>query len=349
MHIRTLRDLPVLFPKLRFIRLAYYDFDEAQLSQEACMILENMESLRAIEIYSDVLPSLDFTKKMPYVSICYTEEAALSDENNLAEASVLGNDFIDSCMSGNVREYVKVADGKRIYELIVTDAVVSSFMDGFYSSLEAVVFVSEYVNGKYHFLESLKIPERVGNLTGGLILSDVNFDGEKDILVTQGHFGAQGLVTFACFIYNNGALKQNTSFSGIPNPAVDGQNKKVLGTWRNMAVSHSWAMYSYIDGVFIQTDCLTQEPEEVGDVGFDPEIIVWRHEVERFINGNTEAEIFLTSDYTDDDWGSMFYTENSFWGLSSDKWRTLYNQGTLYDWSLYGDSSDAQIMEIISD
>jgi len=286
---------------------------------------------------------------MSYVSICYTEEAYLSDENNLAKASVLGKAFIDSHISGNVREYVKVADGKRIYELIVTDAVVSSFLDGFYSSLEAIVFVSEYRNGEYQLLESLIVPERVGNLTSGLILSDVNFDGEKDILVSQGQFGVQGLVTFACFLYNNGVYELNTSFLYIPNPAIDVQNKKVLGSWRNLAASHSWAMYSYIDGVFDQTDCLTQEPEDTGDSGFDPEILVWRHEVERLVNDHTEVEVFLTSDYTEYEWNTMFNTENSFWGLSSDKWRTLNNQGSLYDWSLYGDSPNAQIMEIISD
>jgi len=346
-NIRTLRDLPVLFPEIRYVSLAFFGFDEAQISQEDCLILENMESLRAVEIYCNVLPSLDFIKDLPYVSICYADEAILSGESNLSEASVLGKDFIESCMSGNVREYMKVADGERVYELIVTKKVVTSFMYELYEQLEAVVFISEYENDEYQLLESVIVPGRIGNLTGGLILTDVNFDGEKDVLVSQGHFGNQGLVTFACFIQNDGKYDLNTSFSDIPNPAIDGQNKKVLSTWRNMAVSHSWAMYSHIDGVFVQTDCLTQEPEDIGE-GFDPEIYVWRHEVEHFYDGNTEVEIYLTSEYIDDEWIAMFYDENSYWGLFSDKWRTLHNQGTLLDWSIYGDGTDFQIMEIIS-
>ena len=346
-QIRTLRDLPKLFPEIKYVRLGYCWFDEAQISQEDCLILGSMESLRAVEIYCDVLPSLDFIKGLPYVSICYTDEAVLSGKSNLSEASVLGKGFIESRVTGSVSEYVKVADGERVYELIVTNNVVSEFLDGLYEQLEAVVFISEYRNGEYHLLESVIVPGRIGNLSGGLILSDVNFDGEKDILVSQGHFGAQGLVRFDCFIQNDGKYDLNTSFSGIPNPAIDGRNKKVLGTWRNMAVSHSWAMYSYIDGVFVRTDCLTQEPEEIGE-GFDPEIYVWRHEVEHFCDGNTEVEIYLTSEYTDDEWSAMFYDENSFWGLFSDKWRTLHNQGMLLDWSIYGDGADFQIMEIIS-
>ena len=71
---------------------------------------------------------------------------------------------------------------------------------------EAIVFISEYSNGVYNFIERLTVPGRIGNLTGGLILADVNFDGEYNL---------------------------NTSFSEIPNPAIDVQNQKVLSTWRN--------------------------------------------------------------------------------------------------------------------
>ena len=345
-YIRTLRDLPELFMELRYVSLVNYWFDEAQISLEDCLILENLESLRAVDIYTDVLPSLEFAKNLPYVSITYTKDATLSIENNLAEASVLGKDFIESHISGNPSEYIRVADGVHIYELIVTDMVTSELEEAFEQHFEAIVFISEYSNGEYHFLESIVVPRRIGNLSGGLILSDVDFDGNKDVLVSQGHFGAQGLVTFACFMHDDGEYSLNTSFSDICNPAIDNQNKEVLSTWRNWAASHSWAMYSYINGVFVQTDCLTQEPEEWGE---GSEILTWKHEIEHFNGGNTDVEVYLTCDYSDDEWGAMFYDENSFWGLYSDKWRTLHNQGTLYDWSLYGNNFDAQVMEKISD
>ena len=96
---------------------------------------------------------------------------------------------------------------------------------------------------------------------------------------------------------------------------------------------------------------MTEEPEVTGDMredGLGVEIIVWKNTIERFCNGNTETEEYLTSNYTDDEWQSMFYVEDSFWGLYSHKWRTLHNQEQLPDWSLYSSGIDTQIIEIIS-
>jgi hypothetical protein len=349
-HVTTLYDLPELFPELRYVSIAFSWFDEAWLSAEDCTILENMESLRAVDIYAGGLHSLDFAKKLPYASLRYTDEACLSDKNNLAEASFWGRDFIESRVTGHVKEYVKVADGDYVYELIVTDFEQTG-LDGIWDSrYETKVFISERKNGAYHFVDSFDVPGRIGNVSGGLILADVNFDGQKDILVSQGHFGTQGLVRFTCFLCSDGTYKLCESFSEIPNPALDAQHKKVLGTWRNWAGSHSWAMYSYINREFIETDRLTQEPEETGaynEAPYGAEEPVWKHKVEHFSAGNTEAGIYLTSDYSDDEWSALFYDENSFWGLSSNKWRTLFNQGSLLDWSIYGDGLNAQIMEII--
>lgn len=347
-NVTTLLDLPDLFPELRYVSLAFSWFDEARLSMIDCEILEEMDSLRAVDIYADGLPSLDFVEKLPYVSLRYTEEAYLSDEYNLAEASVLGKKFIGDQVTGHVKEYVKVADGERVYELIVTDFEQADNDEIWDSWYEAKILISEKRNGEYYFLNSLDVPGRIGNVSGGLILADANFDGLKDILISQGHFGAQGLVTYACFLNYDGTYKLCESFSEIPNPALDEQNKKVLSTWRNWAASHSWAMYSYIDGEFIETDRLTQEPEETGEHSEENNgAEIWKHEVEHISAENTELEIYLTSEYTDDEWIAMFYDESSFWGLYSDKWWTLFNQGTLLDWSLYGDGLDAQIMEII--
>jgi hypothetical protein len=84
--------------------------------------------------------------------------------------------------------------------------------------------------------------------------------------------------------------------------------------------------------------------------GLVAEIEVWKNTTERFSNGQqTEVKTYLLSEYPEDVWTAMFYEENSFWGLYSDKWSTLYNQGTLLDWSIYGSGADFQIMEIIGE
>jgi len=357
--ITTLRDLPELFPELRHLHLRIEPsrFDEALLSEIDIMVLEEMDTLLAVAINADVLPSLDFTRRLPYVRLRYTEAAVLSDENNLAEASVLGREFIENQMTGSIREYVKVADGERVYELIVSNHEMYGGPYDLFSWWhdEAKVFVSEKRNGEYYFLFYHEVTGLVDMFSRGLILIDVNFDGQKDILVSLGHFGIQGLERFACFLYDNGRYKKSDSFSAIANPSLDVQNKKILSTWRNSSASHSWAMFSYENDVFTETHRLTWQPEETGEYpegGHGPEIISRRFTIEHFFDGigdeNTITEIYISSDYTDDEWIAMFYDENSFWGLSSDKWYTpVHNHWTLLDWSIYGSGKDIHIMEII--
>jgi len=335
--LTSLRDLPELFPELRHIKFS------GAAEEVDFAILREMPSLRAVEISMGSEISFDFVIGLPYVS--------LSGPNNPHEASVLGRDFIESHMSGRIREYVRVVVDERVYELIVSDY--TNFDYDFWVDMHEVkVFVSQKSEDGYYLIQVLDVPGRIGNASGGLIIADVNFDGQRDILVSQGHFGNQGLVTFACFIYNNGVYKLNESFSDIPNPAIDNENNKILSTWRNWAASHSWAMFSYIDGEFIKTNMLTTSPEEWGirDEGeLNYPIDVWRYEVETMRNGNIETEIYLTSDFTDDEFFYYFFDENSFWGLSSNRWRTLFNHGTLFDWSLYSSGGlDAQIIEVIS-
>ena len=348
--VTSLSDLPELFPSIRHISIGFSWFNASELSEIDLGILGDLSSLRAVEIYADGLPCLDFLTGLPYVSLSYTVDAVESKENNLAKASVLGRDFMESQMAGRIREYVRVVIEERTYELVVTDYI--QFTDDFWEeSHEAKVFISEYRGGGHYLLGILDVPGRISNASGGLILTDVNFDGHRDILVMQGHFGNQGYVTFACFIYHEGTYTLNPSFSEIPNPANDSQNQRILSMSRNWAASHNWLMFSYIDGAFVRTDMLTTEPEEWGERGegeLNAPIYVWRYTVKSIRNGNIETEIYLTSDFTEDEFSAKFYIEGSFWGLHTDRWRTLFNHGTLSDWSIYGSGLDAQIMEIIS-
>jgi len=249
-------------------------------------------------------------------------------------------------------EYVKVVDGSHVYELIVTDY--KNTDDIWNEWNEAIVFISEKSNDDYYIVEFFDVSGRIPGSCyahGGLILIDVNFDEQKDILVFQGLFGNQAAAEYACFLSSGETYEPNESFSYIMNPVLDEQNKRILSTWRNHAASHSWAVFSYEKGVFVETDRLTEEPEETGELredGLGVEIIVWKNTIERFCNGNIETEEYLTSDYTDDEWLSMFYDEDSFWGLYSNKWRTIHNQGYLLDGSLYSEGINTQIVEIIS-
>jgi len=348
-QVKELSDLPALFPELRYVSLAYSWFNEAQLSEGDCVTLGNMESLRAVDIYSDGLPSLGFAKDLPYVSLRYTEKTSLSEANNLAEASVLGRGFIESHIAGRPREYVRVADGEHVFELFVSECC-SGPDDAYDEFYETKLFVSEKRDNGYRCSSSFVVPGRY-NASGGLILTDVNFDGQKDILVLLGCFGNQAAAKYACYLCDGGTYRICESFSDILNPSVDVQNKRVLSTYRISADVHGWSMFSWAGDELLESDRLTQEPEETGEWiegNYGVEIFVWKHEVDHFSGGNTRSEVYLTCDYTDDEWIDIFYDDNSFWGLFSEKWRTLHNNGMLLDWSLYGDGPDAQIMQMIS-
>ena len=335
--VETLKDIPNLFPNLNFISLS---FNNALMLAENCEIVSNLKNLKAVKIYSPELPSLDFIENLTYVEIMYSDE----EVNNLATASVLGADFINAKMTGNIKNYVRLVSDETIFELFHSDYIIN---DGeFDEYLETKVVVSKNSNGNYIYDTAVDVIGRIGNASGGLHTVDVNFDGNQDILVKNGHFGNQGLVTYSCFLYRDSNYEYCPSFSDIPNVSVDKDNKKLLSVWRNWAASHSWAMYSFVDGEFVMTDLMTEEldTEEKDDD-------IWIYSVEQLIGGEMqETDSYSTKDYSKEQIDELFYDENSHWGLLSDKWKTLNNLGSMIGFSIYGgDDVNATIYDIVGD
>jgi len=332
--VAALTDLPEILPNLRY--LFFTNYGEPGLSTVDFEILENMRNLRGISIYSDCLDSLAFAKPLAYVDIQYTDYAYLSEENNLGELSLLG-EFALNMLTGNIREYVRIIENGRAFELFCTDSTVGDPIDDFY---EAKLIISEQSGNEYRYIGSFDVPDRAADASGGLILADADFNGEDDILIKQGHFGTQGLVTFVCFLKRGDSYSLNDSFSHIANPSLDKENCKVLSTWRNMATSHSWAMYSFIDDAFVLTDCLTEEETDEG----------WKWIGERNIGGKDEfTEVYFKKDLTKEELQALIYEDGGFWELYNDKWLTLNNLGSYMGYSIYGSSDiNAQVNKIIN-
>lgn len=336
----SLKDLPEILPKLRYVNLGTYN--PSVFSEDDLTILQEMELLRGLSLYTDGLPSLQFARYLEYVNIIYSEEGYLSDQNNLDEASVLGNEFVRDSLVGNIKEYLRVTDADIVYELFCTDF--DNNVNEYDECYETRLFISEQDGDAFRLIECLEVPGRIANASGGLLLADVDYDGQKDILIKRGHFGNQGLVTYTCFLKRGDEYVLNESFSEIANPSLDQENRMVLSAWRNWSASHSWAMYVFSDGLFSETDRLTEEPESDNTEN-------WKYTVEKYVGGKvTASEVYFTREYTEEEILDLFFAEEGYWGLKGDKWNTLNNLGSYSGYGIYdGTAVDAQVSEIIGD
>ncbi|WP_310602117.1 XAC2610-related protein [Anaerosporobacter sp.] len=330
--IDTLEDIEALFPNARYLMLTF----EGALSNENCVSLENNTSLRALSISAQHVDDLELGKNLAFFEISYPEEECLTDKNNIAAFSVLGKEFVEENIKGKPLQLIRLVDGDYIYEVVATD----EWDEEFRIIQERKLFISKKDGERIVYETVLDATDAVGDYSKNRIrLVDVNFDGKQDILIEKGHFGAQGLVTFTCFMNNDGTYEQGGGFGGISNSAIDNENKKVLSVWRNWAASHSWAMYSYEDGEYSMTDCLTEELIYVdGEDGSDEaKEEYWEYTIEKCIDGEMQVvEVFSEKDYTYEEIEAKIYAEDSYWGLRSDKWNTLFNSGKMVDFSIYG-------------
>ncbi|MDE6421485.1 MAG: hypothetical protein K2K87_13335, partial [Lachnospiraceae bacterium] len=155
---------------------------------------------------------------------------------------------------------------------------------------------------------------------------DVNFDDIPDLLICTGHHGAQGLLTYYCFLQTENGFVEAPTFTDIPNPAIDADNQLILSQWRNSAVSHSWAEYECQDNIYVMIRELCEDLEW-GEYD-DEEVWFWT------VNGEVIGRSDELSESEIDD---LIYNENSEWGISGDRWRTLYNHGLTTDFSIYSE------------
>ena len=192
----------------------------------------------------------------------------------------------------NVRTFLRVTDGKRVYELDPEDGE-WGFGD----------YRQDYVS-----------------------LKDINFDGVKDITLDMGSFGNQGASYEAGWIWDSGRGEyiRCDTYNKIVNPRVDGEHKLVRSSWRNWAASHSWAIYRYENGEFVMKSELTEEllygeqiPEGM-EVPENAEVWQW---VERIYEDGKVAEtrsfVIAHVEGEKDEYPEAyekFYEEDSYWG-----------------------------------
>lgn len=154
---------------------------------------------------------------------------------------------------------------------------------------------------------------------------DVNFDQLPDLLICTGHHGTQAFLTYYCFLQTENGFVESPTFTDISNPAIDAEHNLILSQWRNSVSSHSWAEYQYQDNEYVMDRELCEESvlDEEGQT-----IWIWK------VN---DEEIGRSDELSAQEIEDLLYNENSEWGISGDRWRILYNNGLMVDYSIYAE------------
>lgn len=293
---------------------AEQEISEVTGQSETASLPEETEQQEETE---DVVEILDVPEEENGLLELYADGKAISIPPDVLIASV----SLEELLKGNLTLYDRFRIDGWVFEWMMSD---------YDQSMDEVLVISREGNA-----EDVQIMHLHG-LWGIVEISaehkfryiDANFDGMPDLLLCMGIFGNQGLSTYVCLLQTEEGFVEEESFEEIANPAVDAENKVILSQWRNNAVSHSWAEYVYQDGDFILSRELKEDVADETDFDSGEYIWVWT------VNGE---EIARSDELSDEEIEDLIFNENSDWGVSSDRWRTLYNQGLTTDYSIYGE------------
>ena len=245
----------------------------------------------------------------------------------LSDDMIVGQITVEDILQGNPILYDRYKADGFVFEWIVSDYEYENiFLE------DGVLIISEEDDGGNTQVIHVQAEGADGfpvSLENKFEYMDVNFDDVPDLLICTGHHGNQGLITYYCFLQTDTGFVETPTFTEIPNPSVDTENQLILSQWRNWAASHSWAEYKYQDNTYVLYRELCEEaeiPEKGQDA--DEDIWVWT------VNGE---EIGRSDKLSESEIEDLLYNENSEWRLVDDRWRTIYNNGLMRDYSIYGE------------
>ena len=246
---------------------------------------------------------------------------------SLSDDMIVGQVSLEDILEGNPILYDRVIIDGYVVEWILTD-----YEDEESILIEEGVLVISEENNAAN-TQVIRAQGRGGawgppaSLNNKFEYMDVNFDDIPDLLICAGHHGNQGAVTYYCFLQTDEGFVEAPTFTDIPNPSVDTENKLILSQWRNNVVSHSWAEYKYQDYAYIRDRALREDGEKP-EGGKDASDYIWVWTV----NGE---EIGRNDELSESEIEDLLYSENSEWRLADDRWRTIYNNGMMLDFSIY--------------
>ena len=123
-----------------------------------------------------------------------------------------------------------------------------------------------------------------------LLYEDVDFDGKPDLLVSSGHHGNQGFITYDCYLQREDGFEECPSYGDIRFPSIDPENKRILSFQRNWAASHTWGIYEFQDGEFVPTHWLTEEPApDWQPTKVNDENVIWQWTMDGQVVGTSDT------------------------------------------------------------
>lgn len=332
-EVSTLEDLPRYCPNLRGLEFSLYNRTLTKADQEQIGKLP----LEGLSLYmGEGYESLDLPEGLRSLALSVN----LDDGEPLPLESLLlaPADDPEGLLEGKLDQYVCLRAEGWVFELLATDFWNEETEENFWGGWECKVLVSRETDQGLRHVQTLEVQGRPNaDADRSLVFADVDFDGRPDLLVWLGHFGAQGLVRYECYLQREGGFEHCESFQEIPNPSIDTENRMILSQIRNSAASHSWGKYEYRDETFVLTAYLTEEPcpESWGQEEDD---LIWQWIEETLQSGEmVQNRCWRSDEYTKEEINGIIYNACSDWGLQTDRWRTIYNGGLMADFSIYGE------------
>lgn len=264
-------------------------------------LTENMP----VDAYT-TFPILDSTSLQDYpLSVLHDEQISFTETPEpITESDSAPIHFtyeVRSCIHENMPEFRFVASGEDIF---VTG------LNVYNENSTSILSVSFELENCPVYTEMMD--------TMGLHITDVNFDGYKDVIILNCFHGAHGNSWYDCWLWDAeiSTFIHSESFVNICNPALDPDKQCIYSTGGSGAGYHMWDIYKFIAGEFVLSNRLSFDWLHDEESGYSYGLQVTE---EAFLNGKIEKvyDIFIPGQVTVDE---TDYNNDEFWQLSNSRW-----------------------------
>ncbi len=249
----------------------------------------------------------------------YPENA--SDTKNASETADLSNieDTAGSDMDKRVTYEVKarVHMDRPDYRFVATgltrgtDQWLTGFVLGLqvYDENQALILSEDFSVKEQDTITGYPVYNEMMD-TMGLHVTDVNFDGYKDVIILNNFAGAHGNTWYDCWLWDEqtASFVASPSFAAICNPALDRENQCIFSSGGSGAAYWGGRIYQFVDGAFV----LTNELDTAWGELVEKKLVNGTMEIVRQVQyGDDEKKLIQEQEY---------YKNDPLWLLSHPRW-----------------------------